>query len=155
MGFGSRLRRSVKRAASSAGAGISREWDDWGKQTVTDAAYGGYAGQLKGLLKYGSQSTGHYSDSEAESLGKGLGVNYQQVEADRGERKVAESTAKAEGRLDLVRQAEDERKRGQVAARIRRGSRSADPRSGTMMTGPGGLGTTGGTAGTFAALLGL
>ncbi len=155
MGFGSRLKKAVKRATSSAGEGISREWDDWGKKTVVDAAYGGYAGQLKALLKYGSQSTGHYNESEAESLGKGLGVNYQQVEMDRSERKVAESTERAEAGLRRSQAAEDERTRGQIAARLRRGSRSADPRSGTMMTGPGGLGTTGGTAGTFAALLGL
>lgn len=116
------------------------------------AAIGGSHG-----LQYAHSRNRGMSGSEAQGNTLTRGFAIQQYRGQQKARVAEENQREADADLQRERVAEEARARGQIAARVRRGSR--EPRytkGGTMTTGPGGLGGTGaGGFGAFAALLGL
>lgn len=184
MGIGSRIKRAVSKATAPItnpsgfndlmtghGEKANREYKTAYSKTekqskrkgtmdaIEMAAYGIYGEQAKRYISFGADKGAGYSKEEGDDLGAGLGVNYQQVEGDRqqrkletdAQRKLDADSAEYRRKADL----EDRKQRGQVASRVRRSARADKPgtKGGTLTSG--GLGSAGGGQLSFASLLGL
>lgn len=105
-------------------------------------------------LQYEYSRNKGMNSNEATKNAIGGGITYQQSRAEQKERIAADEAEVTAQAVERTRIAEEARAKGQIAVRVRRGMRDrGTTRSGTMATGPGGLGSNG--FGAFAALLGL
>lgn len=128
----------------------------------------GLSGTARKYLRYGAASMGGGMGLQYEySRNKGMnsdeatknsltgGAQYSEARGMQKARSAEEDKREADAAFERKRIAEEARARGQVAVRVRRGMRDKSAtKGGTIATGPGGLGSTGGY-GSFAALLGL
>lgn len=146
MGFGSKLKKAFSSAVSTVGSeterasqGLHREYKRWGRDALKSYGYGALE-QVRLGVKYGAKAGG-YSDKESESLGDGLGANYQQVQARKVEREIGEDEAERGMQMAERERAEATRARLATQVRVRRSGRGNRPTThgGTLVTGALGL----------------
>ncbi len=170
MGFGSRIKKFAKKAEGQTRDQVDRAKDPnrgiWG-----DNPYSRWAERLTGVSTFKSAVGRHTNGGELDGnidtqkdpydaaktdANKGRPTKaYQDETVHRPEAIAEQKKQEADALFQRRRIAEEARARGQVAVRVRRGMRDApSTKGGTIATGAGGLGSTGGF-GSFAALLGL